>query len=306
MIKKIILGSRGSTLARIQSNFIISMLLKVFPEIKFEIKIIKTKGDIDQSTSLKFTEHLGLFADEIQKKLINGEIDVAVHSLKDLPINHLKTLKIGAIPVRENPMDLFYHPKGFRLDQLQPGANIGTCSLRRTGQLRNLRNDLIIKDIRGNIENRINKVNKSEFDGIILASAGLIRLGIDISKYYQFKINEIIPAPGQGALAVEIRQKDIMIEKIISIIDNLVIRKSIEIERGILDSLGGGCSLPIGVYSSFENNQLNTIACIVDPMTGIKKQVEVNKWKGSKNKLISIISNELLSNGGNEIISNFN
>jgi len=199
MIKKIIFGTRGSTLARIQTNFVISSILKFYPKITCEIKVIKTKGDLDQNTSLKFTEHLGLFADEIQNKLINGDIDVAIHSLKDLPINHLKNLKIGAIPVRENPMDILYHPQGFRLNQLNSRAIIGTCSLRRTGQLRHLRNDLLIKDIRGNIETRINKVLKGEFDGIILASAGLIRLGIDISKYYQFNINEIIPAPGQGA-----------------------------------------------------------------------------------------------------------
>lgn len=305
MIKKIIFGTRGSTLARIQTSFVISSILKFYPKITCEIKVIKTKGDIDQNTSLKFTEHLGLFADEIQNKLINGDIDVAIHSLKDLPINHLKNLKIGAIPVRENPMDILYHPKGFRLDQLNSGAIIGTCSLRRKGQLRHLRNDLLIKDIRGNIETRINKVLKGEFDGIILASAGLIRLGIDISKYYQFNINEIIPAPGQGALAVEIRKNNKVIENIISKIDNLIIRKSIEIERGVLNSLGGGCSLPIGVYSYFKENQLNTKACIVNPSSGLKKQIIINDWKGNKNELISTISEKLLSNGGDEIISNF-
>lgn len=305
MIKKIIFGTRGSTLARIQTNFVISSILKFYPKITCEIKVIKTKGDLDQNTSLKFTEHLGLFAEEIQNKLINGDIDVAIHSLKDLPINHLKNLKIGAIPVRENPMDILYHPQGFRLNQLNSRAIIGTCSLRRTGQLRHLRNDLLIKDIRGNIETRINKVLKGEFDGIILASAGLIRLGIDISKYYQFNINEIIPAPGQGALAVEIRKNDKVIENIVSKIDNLIIRKSIEIERGILNSLGGGCSLPLGVYSCLKENQLNTNACIVNPSTGFKKQVIINDWKGKKNKLISTISEKLLSNGGDEIISNF-
>ena len=304
MIKKIKFGTRGSPLAIIQTNSVIEKLKKKYPDIEYIIKIIETHGDKDQMSSLTLTEHLGIFASEIQVSLMNRDVDVAVHSLKDLPITHLLKLKIAAIPDREDPHDILYHPKGLSLNALPTGSIVGTCSLRRTGQLKNLRRDLIVKDIRGNVETRMEKVHSGEYDAIVLAVAGMIRLKYDISNYYIFNYDEIIPAPGQGALAIEIRKDNKKLEKLLKEIDDIKIRESIEIERGILNHIGGGCSVPVGAITSI--NSLNTIACIVDPENGNKTLVEENNWKGKSDELAKTISTRLLSNGGNQIIRKYN
>ena len=306
MIKKITFGTRGSPLAIIQTNKVIAQLKKLFPNIEYTSKIIETYGDKDQKSSLTLTEHLGLFATEIQSSLINKEIDAAVHSLKDLPINHLKKLKIAAIPDREDPADILYHPKGLSLYDLSSGSIVGTCSLRRTGQLKNLRKDIIIKDIRGNVETRMEKVHSGEYDAIVLAAAGLIRLKYDISKYYKFSFDEILPAPGQGALAVEIRKDNKNLERILAKIDNIKIRKSIDVEREILNNIGGGCSIPIGAITLSKADSLDTIACIVDPQTGKKTIIKEVNWKGIGKELAATIAKKLLSNGGKNIISKYN
>jgi len=304
MIKNIKFGTRGSPLALIQTNNVISKLKALIPNIKCHTKIIKTYGDNNQESSLTLTEHLGLFASEIQQSLINNEIDVAVHSLKDLPISHLKTLTIAAIPERKNPNDILYHPDGMNFNDLPTGSIVGTCSLRRTGQLRNLRSDIIIKDIRGNVETRMEKVHSGEYDAIVLAAAGLIRLNYDISNYYKFNYNEILPAPGQGAIAVEIRKDNKKLENLFKKIDNIKIRESTEIERGILSHIGVGCSVPVGVITT--TDPLNTIACIVNPENGKKILVKEENWEGDRKKLIKVISTKLLSNGGNQIITKYN
>jgi hydroxymethylbilane synthase len=305
MINTIILGTRGSPLALIQTKSVISRMKQCFPEIELKIKIIKTDGDKDQNTSLKLTEHLGLFASEIQNALIKNEIDVAVHSLKDLPVASDNKLKIGAIPERVIPSDLLYHPKGLSIQELPHGATVGTCSLRRAGQLKYLRKDLIIKDIRGNIENRMKKVDKGEYDSTVLASAGLIRLKYDISNLYTFSLDELIPAPGQGAIALEIREEDYELEKVLSKIDNPKKRNSIEIERGVLDKMGGGCSFPLGVVSFFDK-EIDTFACLVDPTNGHKIVVKELNWKGTNIELIDKLSEKLINNGGGDLISKIN
>ncbi len=305
MIRKIIFGTRGSPLALIQTKSVISRLQKCFPDVELVFKIIETFGDKDQNTSLKLTEHLGYFATEIQNALLENEIDVAVHSLKDLPINSSDLLKIGAIPERIEPSDILYHPKGLSIHELPKQATVGTCSLRRAGQIKHIRKDLNIIDIRGNIEMRMQKVKNGEYDATILASAGLIRLNIDITKFYSFSLNEIIPAPGQGALALEIRKDESELEKILVSIDNPNIRNSIEIERGVLEKFGGGCSLPIGVVS-FVNGQIDTYACLVNPVSGEKYGAQEINWKGSKTKLIESISKQLIHEEGIEIINRYN
>ena len=306
MIKQIIFGTRGSPLAIIQTNKVISQLKKIYPDIKCISKIIETYGDKDQKSSLTLTEHLGIFATEIQSSLINKEIDAAVHSLKDLPINHLKKLKIAAIPDREDPTDILYHPDGLCLYDLPSGSIVGTCSLRRTGQLRNLRKDIIIKDIRGNVETRMEKVHSGQYDAIVLAAAGLIRLKYDISKYYKFSFDEILPAPGQGALAVEIRKGNKELESILAKIDNIKIRESVEVEREILNNIGEGCSIPIGTITLSKVDSLDTMACIVDPKTGKKTLIKETNWKGVGKELAKTISKKLLSNGGKKIILKYN
>ncbi len=295
MIYQIVFGTRGSPLALFQTNIIIAKLRMLYPDILYKRKVIKTQGDKDQDSSLTLTEELGLFYNEIQSELIKENVDVAVHSLKDIPVEHSEKLYLAAIPERVDAKDVLYHPKGLSLHDLATNSVVGTCSLRRKGQIKNLRHDVIIKDIRGNIQTRIDKVHSGEYEAIILAAAGLIRLEHDISKYYVFDFDEITPAPGQGALAVEARKDDEKIIKIMSQIDNLRIRKAVEIERCILKHIGSGCSVPVGVFASAVNNGLNIIACHADPDSGDKTVVRRQNVKGEENEVAEEIADKLLS-----------
>ena len=183
MIDQIVFGTRGSSLALFQTDRVIAKLKVLYPDIVYKRKIIETQGDRDQNSSLTLTEELGLFSYEIQSELVKNNIDTAVHSLKDVPVEHSEDLFLAAIPERVDAKDVLYHPGCLNINDLPTGSVVGTCSLRRRGQIRNLRKDIVIKDIRGNIQTRIDKVHSGEYDAIILAAAGLIRLGHDISRY---------------------------------------------------------------------------------------------------------------------------
>jgi len=295
MIDQIVFGTRGSPLALYQTNRVIEKLKVLYPHLSYKRKIIETQGDRDQDTSLTLTEELGLFSNEIQSELVKKNIDAAVHSLKDVPVEFSKKLFLAAIPERVDAKDVLYHPKGLSIHDLSTSSVVGTCSLRRKGQIKNLRHDVIIKDIRGNIQTRIDKVHSGEYEAIILAAAGLIRLEYDISKYYVFDFDEITPAPGQGALAVETRKDDEKIIKMISQIDNLRIRKAVEIERCILKHIGSGCSVPVGVFASAVDDGLDIIACHADPDSGYKTVVRRQNVKGEANEVAEEISDKLLS-----------
>ena len=294
MIEQIVFGTRGSPLALNQTNRVIEKLKVLYPHLSYKRKIIETQGDRDQDTSLTLTEELGLFSNEIQSELVKNNIDAAVHSLKDVPVEHSEDLFLAAIPERVDAKDVLYHPEGLGINDLPTGSVVGTCSLRRRGQIRNLRKDIVIKDIRGNIQTRIDKVHSGEYDAIILASAGLIRIGHDISRYYVFDFDEIIPAPGQGALAVETRRDNEMLIKMISRIDNLNIRKAVEVERSILKHIGSGCSVPVGVFASVGYDGLDIVACHADPDSGDKTVVRKQNLKGQTDRIAEEISDKLL------------
>ena len=295
MIEQIVFGTRGSPLALNQTNRVIEKLKVLYPHLSYKRMIIETQGDRDQDTSLTLTEELGLFSNEIQSELVKKNIDAAVHSLKDVPVEFSKKLFLAAIPERVDAQDVLYHPEGLGINDLPTGSVVGTCSLRRRGQIRNLRKDVVIKDIRGNIQTRIDKVHSREYDSIILAAAGLIRLGHDISRYYAFNFDEIIPAPGQGALAVETRRDDKRLIQMISRIDNVNIRKAVEAERSILKHIGSGCSVPVGVFASTVDDGLDIVACHADPNSGDKTVVKRQNLKGKADEIVEIISDKLLS-----------
>ena len=295
MIGRIVFGTRGSPLALFQTDSVISKLKVLYPDILYKRKVIKTQGDKDQDSSLNLMEELGLFSNEIQSELVKNNIDAAVHSLKDVPVEHSEDLFLAAIPERVDAKDVLYHPEGLSINDLPTGSVVGTCSLRRRGQIRYLRKDVVIKDIRGNIQTRIDKVHTGEYDATILAAAGLIRLGYDISKYYVFDFDEITPAPGQGALAVETRRYDKKLIEIISQIDNLNIRKAVEVERRILQHIGASCSVPVGVFATSTEDGLNIVACHVNPNTGDKIVVRRQKLKGKTKEIAEAISDKLLS-----------
>ena len=206
---KLVVGTRGSNLALVQTNWVVDQLKKENPGVEFEIKIIKTKGDLIKDLPLDKIGDKGLFVKEIEKSLLDGEIDMAVHSMKDMPSYLPEGLKFAHSPKREDPRDALIFKEGYKsLDDLPQGARIGTGSKRRKYQLLKHRPDLEIVPIRGNIETRIKKIETEKLDGVVLAASGLRRAGLDDKIDYYIPTDIMLPAPAQGILALEIREDD--------------------------------------------------------------------------------------------------
>jgi len=260
--KTLIIGSRGSALALWQARFIASLLDE--SGFSTRIEIIKTTGDHLQTASLTQVGGKGLFTKEIEDALLAGAIDLAVHSLKDLPVELPAGLRIAAIPERENPFDALL---GAKLQDLCAGARVGTSSGRRAAQLRRLQSDLDIQPIRGNVDTRLRKLNGGQFDAILLAVAGLKRLGFEDQIAHVFSPREICPAPGQGALAIETRTSGDPYE-ICNRLNHAPTSEAVHCERAVLAGLGGGCQLPLGAFAEKTDNGLSIQAIVVSPGGG--------------------------------------
>lgn len=241
------IGSRGSQLALWQANHISALLRERGHEV--EIEIIHTTGDKITDVALAKVGTKGMFTKEIEEALAAGRVDLAVHSLKDLPTELPKGFEIAAITKREDPRDAFCSGKYSKVDDLPQGARVGTSSLRRQAQLKAVRPDLEIHPLRGNVDTRLRKLEQGEYDAIILASAGLHRLG-KIGLIKQIIPAEIMcPAAGQGALGIEIREGDEKIREMLKFLDDPAARAATTCERALLNSLGGGCQVPIGAFA---------------------------------------------------------
>lgn len=258
-VKSLTIGSRGSQLALWQARHVASRL-KDFG-VTSRIEIIKTTGDHLQTASLVQAGGKGLFTKEIEEALLAGSIDVAVHSLKDLPTETPRGLTIAAIPAREDPRDALI---GRSLDQLGCGSRVGTSSGRRTAQLRLLRADIDILEIRGNIDTRIRKQREGQYDAIVLAVAGLRRLGVEHEITYIFSSDEICPAAGQGALAIETREND-PARNLCAQLNDDPTAQAVRCERATLAALGGGCQLPVGAFARVIDENVEAIAVVVSP-----------------------------------------
>lgn len=256
--KTIRLGTRGSTLARWQTDYVMSELRRQFPDVIYEIVIFTTKGDRVLDTSLPMIGGKGLFTAELEAALNEGKIDLAVHSLKDLPTENPDGLTVGAILQRANPADVLVTYDNVQLNDLPMGSIIGTSSRRRAAQLLHHRPDLEITDIRGNVETRLRKVRADDanYDATMLAYAGLDRLGLldEVSQILPFDM--MLPAPGQGALAVQCRDENEILNLLNAINDSQTYAE-VEAERAFLAGLGGGCSVPIAAYATFDGDSLN-------------------------------------------------
>lgn len=240
------IGSRGSKLALWQSNHVGEQLQVRFPEVTYEIVVIKTKGDKIQDVSLRKIGDKGLFVKEIENQLIEGTIDMAVHSMKDMPSELPESLVFAKSMKREDPRDVLILKDASSLDELKLGAIIGTGSLRRATQMKRLRPDIVIKDIRGNVETRLQKLYDEDYDGIIMAAAGLKRVGLESVITSYFTYDEMVPASAQGALAVELREDQ---AELMEMMNALVEEESdicVQAERLFLGSMGGSCHIPIG------------------------------------------------------------
>ena len=254
---KIVVGTRGSKLALAQTNWVIDKLKEKYPKVNFEIKIIKTKGDLIQNVSLDKIGDKGLFVKEIEQQLIDNKIDMAVHSMKDMPSLLPEGLKFASIPKREDARDVLVLKDGYYdINDLPTGAKIATGSKRRKYQLLKHRPDLNIVPIRGNIDTRIKKIVDENLDGVVLAASGLLRAGFEdkISCYIPKDI--MIPAPAQGALAIEIRKSSNDIENIIESLKDIETEIQVSAERGFLDGINGSCHLPIGAYCNVDGENI--------------------------------------------------
>lgn len=256
MTKKLVFATRPSALARWQTNYIIQQLQYSIADLECEQVIITTKGDQVLEQPLPEIGGKGLFTFELEQALRDGQVDAAVHSLKDLPTVDVPGLTIGAIPERADVHDVWICPAGYDLDELPAGAVVGTSSTRRAAQLLAYRPDLLIKPIRGNVDTRLQKVLQGDYDAILLAAAGIHRLGKDdhITAYLPYEI--MLPAPGQGALAVQCRADDAETINLIAVLDHQPTRKTVTAERAFLAALGGGCSLPVGALATVTNEMI--------------------------------------------------
>jgi hydroxymethylbilane synthase len=250
--KKITIATRGSDLALWQAHFLQSELRKVGVESK--LLVLKTKGDIIQHLSFDKIEGKGFFTKEIEDALINYEADIAVHSMKDLPTASPEGLVVGAVSYRENPRDALLIRKECidesQILKFKANAIVGTSSARRKAQIAFLRSDSIVKDIRGNVPGRVNKLRNGDYDAILLAAAGIERLKLDLGDLEVIHLHprEFVPAPAQGVLAFQCRSEDKAIRKILKLIHNEEVARCTNVERGVLSMMDGGCHMPLGVY----------------------------------------------------------
>ncbi len=309
MKKKITIGTRPSQLAVIQTEIVVNKLKKNYPDIDYEIKKISTKGDRRLDKSLSSLQKEGFFIKEIEIALLNGEIDVAVHSAKDLPTKLPEEVEVTCIVDRANPLDTYVGRKnrGKRLKDLTAGSRLGTGSLRRRSQILNFRSDLNIIPVRGNVETRVEnlKKGKKNLDGLILAAAGLERLGLaeEISEYISPDI--CLPAARQGAIALEIRSDNKIIKDILKRIENDNIADNVWAEHGFLSYLEAGCHAPIGAYSQIKDNDPEKLIIRgtigrIDGSKVLRDKIIVDR-KDPKEKG-ELLAKKMLSNGADEIM----
>ena len=299
---KIIIGSRGSQLALWQANWVKSQLENLHGNADISIRVITTSGDKIKDVPLSKIGGKGLFVKEIEEALLAKEIDLAVHSMKDVPIEIPSQLEISIITKRENPLDALISKNGKKLADLPQGATIGTSSLRRSSQLLNYRNDFKIHPLRGNVDTRLKKVEEGKYDAILLASAGLNRLGWSNRITEEISHEIIIPAMGQGALGIETRLGDTKTYNFISSLNHEQTNYEVSAERALVGKLDGGCQVPIGAYAKTEDN-LITLKGLVASLDG--KIIHKSEIVGPIDDAINIgqdLGEELLKMGANEIL----
>jgi len=300
---KYLVGARGSKLSMAQTNWVISELKKVNSNSEYEIKPITTKGDTD--TRPLFTiEQKGIFEKEIDKAVAEKEIDFAVHSLKDVPSKLADNLIIASIPKREKVNDVFISSDGLSLDEIKAGSVIGTSSLRRAVQVSRKRSDVVVKPIRGNIETRIKKTSEENYDAIVLAQAGISRLGVDI-KSTTLSIEDFSPSPGQGAIAIVARIDDPQTIEMLKKIEDPDSRLEIEAERALSDFIDSGCRFPLGAYAKSNGSEM-TLTVSAYSVDG-KQSLKVTR-SGDKNNPKSLgrqVGEELRSKGINDLALNW-
>jgi hydroxymethylbilane synthase len=302
---KLRIGSRGSQLALWQANHISALLRARGHEV--EIEIIHTTGDkiTDVPLAMVGTKGglgKGIFTKEIEEALAAGRVDLAVHSLKDLPTELPPGFEIAAITERQDPRDAFCSRRYSNINDLPKGARVGTSSLRRQAQLKAIRPDLDIHPLRGNVDTRLRKLEQGEYDAIILASAGLKRLGKTELIKQIIPAEIMCPAAGQGALGIEIREGDSATRKLLEFLNDRNARAATTCERALLNCLGGGCQVPIGAFAEIKNGKLHLEAIVADPDGSKLLRESCDGNLNHPEKLGNEVGDTLLSRGGDEIL----
>ncbi|MDI6655231.1 MAG: hydroxymethylbilane synthase [Candidatus Hydrothermarchaeota archaeon] len=294
-----LIGTRGSKLALRQVDIVIGLLNKKFPELIFEKKIIKTTGDKILDAPLAKIGDKGLFVKEIDEAVSEGDVDFAVHSMKDVPVELPSNLKLACVPEREDAGDALISRDGLSINELPRSAVIGTSSIRRKAELLNYRSDFIMKELRGNVDTRLRKLGAGEYDAIVMAGAGLKRLGFEKNITQELPLNTFLPSVGQGAIAI-VARKDFKHEFLTAINDAQSMRRCVA-ERALLHRLGGGCQVPVGVLTAV-GKKLKIKAAVLSPDGKKRIQVEMEGKAVKAENLGNIAAEKLLENGADVIL----
>jgi hydroxymethylbilane synthase len=299
----IVIGTRGSALALAQAEQIRARLRDGFPGTEMALRIIKTSADKDTTASIRSGSSVGVFVKELEQALLVGDIDIAVHSMKDVPTQTAEGLRIVAIPEREDPRDAFVSNAARNLSTLPAGSLVGTGSVRRQAQLLALRPDLRVQDIRGNIDTRLNKLRDGVVDALILACAGLNRLGYQSRISTAIDLEQMLPAPGQGALAVEMRADDAHIPIVEAALNHHPSSIAVLAERSFLRHMGGGCNVPVAVYASLKGSgiRIEGLAASPDGRSIVRDSVEENL--ASSQQAAIALAERILNKGGRKILA---
>ena len=300
---KLIFATRPSALARWQTQWVISALQEAHPGLVCEEKVITTQGDKILDKPLPEIGGKGLFTQELESELLSGEVHCAVHSLKDLPVENPADLTVGCIPVRAEVRDALISKNGYTLETLPTSSVVGTSSLRRAAQILSIRPDLSTKSLRGNVDTRLRKALEGQYDAIILAGAGLARLGLEENVTEWLPLDVMLPAPGQGALAVQCRADDKETLSLLSALEDATTRNSVTAERQFLLGLGGGCAVPVAAYAAI-NGQGSAISLtgLVASIDG-KKLIKVTGEGSDPRELGKHLAQDAISQGANGILA---
>lgn len=308
MPKILTIGSRRSLLAQTQTNIVRDMLLAAWDNLSVEIVFMDTQGDLNRHDPLPAIGGKGLFTAELEAALAEGRIDLAVHSLKDLPVEDSPRLTVAAVPERADTQDMLISRRAARLEELPRQAVVGTSSLRRAAQILALRPDLQIKDIRGNVDTRLRKLDDPAFgyDAILLARAGLHRLGhSDLVHAHPIPSTMVLPAPGQGALGIQARAADAETRHYLQALEDLPTRAAVTAERAFLAGLGGGCSLPVAALGTVEGDKLALQALVATPDGRQVIRVSGSASLDSAQTLGRQLAAEAMAQGAEELLSIF-
>lgn len=297
------IGTRGSPLALWQANYVADALRPLAAERPVELVLIETTGDQVRDVSLAQVGGIGLFTKEIQRALLAGTVDVAVHSLKDLPTLPVEGLVLAAVPPRGATGDVFVSRRHRHFDDVPRGATVATGSLRRRSQLLHRRPDLKLMDIRGNVETRLRKLDEQDLDALVLAQAGLERLGLGAAVTHVLDPAWMLPAVGQGALGLECRTDDTATRDLLRQLDDAATRPAVVAERAFLFALGGGCLVPIGALATVAGEQLSLRGVVLPPEGRARVESSVTGPVADAEALGRKLADELLARGARELLA---